>query len=139
MAQFRTGYLQYTIPFDVNVVGTIAEGVQITTANRQAAILLNDFVVFTPATSTVPAYITKATAAQVAAQSATHIVALTDMTIGNGHVPTDLKDYRTSNLVGAQLTTAPVNAETITKKVGLWPIWNWSDIILDADALDCLA
>ena len=107
MAGFRTGYLQRAVPFDVNVVGTIAAGTAITAANRQAAILAGDFVILTPAAAGVPAYITKATAAQVAALQATHIVALTDMTMGTGHVPTDMKDYRSSDLVGATNSIGP--------------------------------
>ena len=136
MATFRTGYLQTAVPFDVNVVGTIAAGTAITAANRRAAILAGDFVVLTPAAAGIPAYITKATAEQVAARQATHIVALTDMTMGTGHVPTDMKNYLPSDLVGATIASAPVNANVATKKVGLYPIWHWDDIIADADGRD---
>ena len=138
MAQFRTAHLQMIVPFDVNVVGTIAAGTQITSGNRKAAILAGDFVVYTPATSTVPAYITKATAAQLAGKTATHIVALTDMVLG-GHAAIDLRDYRVSSLVGANIASAPQDATVSTKKVGLYPIWYWDDIIPDADSLDVLA
>jgi hypothetical protein len=137
MATFRTAHLQYAVPFDVNVVGTVPSGTDITALNRKSAIIAGDFVILTPATSTVPAYITKATAAQVAARQATHIVALTDMTMG-GHVPTDQKDYRPSELVGATIAQAPVDASIPTKKVALYPIFDWSDIIPDADGLDAL-
>lgn len=137
MAQFKTAYLQRMVPFDVAVVGTINEGVEITTANRRAAILLNDFVVLTPASGTTPAYITKATQTQVDAKTATHIMALTDMTISDRKVPTDLKDYRISDLIGA--TTATAAATSRVKKVGLYPILDWNDIVQDADAMDALA
>ena len=136
MAQFRTGYLQVAVPFDVNVVGTIAAGTAITAVNRQAAILAGDFVILTPAAVGVPAYIAKASAAQVAARQATHVVALTDMTMGTGHVPTDLKDYRSSDLVGATIAQAPINTNVANKKVGLYPIWHWDDIVTDADGMD---
>lgn len=138
MAQFKTANLQRIIPLDVNVVGSILAGTEITAANRKAAIVAGDFVVYTPATATIPAYITKATAAQVAAKTATHIVALTDMTI-NGHVPTDTRDYRTSKLIGANIAAAPTDNTVAVKKVGLYPIWQWDDIIPDADGFDVLA
>lgn len=138
MAQFKTAYLQAMVPFDVNVVGTVSAD-PVTATNRKAAILRGDFVVFTPATATVPAYITKATQAQVTAKQATHIVALTDMTIGGGHVPTDLMDYRPSELVAANITAAPTDDTVPLKKVGLYPIWDWADIIPDADGNDVAA
>ena len=136
MAQFRTAYLQRAIPVDVEVVGTVTEGTQVTSANRKAAICRNDFVVYTPATATVHAYITKATEAQVAAKSATHIVALTDQTMEDGHVPTEVADYRPSELTGATVTTAPTGLTGVLKKVALYPIWDWNDIIPDADKND---
>lgn len=137
MAQFKTAYLQRMVPVDAVVVGSVTEGTAVTSANRKAAICRNDFVIYTPATSTVPASITKATQAQVTAKQATHIVALTDMTISDGHVPTDLKDYRPSELVGATKTTAAAAGdEGLVKKVGLYPIWDWADIVQDADQND---
>lgn len=141
MAQFRTAYLQRMIPLDVAVVGTVVEKTDVTSENRKAAICRNDFVVYTPAAGEVPAYITKATEAQVEAKEATHIVALTDMTIGKGHVPTDLKDYRSSELVGATVDAAPEGpvAVGIVKKVGLYPIYEWGDIVQDADKMDTAA
>lgn len=140
MAQFKTAYLQRMIPLDVVVVGAVNEGVEVTSANRKTAICRNDFVVYTPATSTVPASIKKATAAEVTAKTATHIVALTDMTIGDGHVPTDRKDYRPSELVGAtKATAAAAGDDALVKKVGLYPIYEWGDIVPDADGMDVLA
>lgn len=142
MAEFKNAYLQHMVPVDVVVVGTVNEGTTVTSANRKAAICRNDFVVYTPATASLPAYITKATAAQVTAKTATHIVALTDQTIANGHVATDLKDYRSSELVGATNAAAPSSATPAfdkVKKVGLYPIFNWDDIVADADANDVKA
>lgn len=141
MAEFKTAYLQRMIPLDVVVVGTVNEKVDVTSANRKAAICRNDFVKYVPAAGSVPAYITKATQAQVDANQATHIVALTDMTIAKGHVPTDLKDYRSSELVGATSAAAPTGpvATGIIKKVGLYPIYEWGDIVQDADKMDAAA
>lgn len=136
MAEFKTAYLQRAVPVDVNVVGTVNEGVTVTSSNRKAAILRNDFVIYTPATGTVNGYIKKATQAQVDAKQATHIVALSDMTIGDGHVATELKNYASSELVGAQMSTAPENKSTPTKKVALYPIWDYSDIVQDIDKMD---
>lgn len=136
MAKFKTAYLQIMAPFDVVVVGSVTEGTAITSVNRKAAILRGDFVKLVPATATVNAYIAKATEDEVAAKQATHIVALSDMTIGKGGVPTDLKDYKVSDLVGATLAQAPVALTDPLKKVGLWPIFDWNDVIADADALD---
>ena len=137
MAQFKTAYLQRMVPVDAVVVGSVNEGVAVTSANRKAAICRGDFVVYKPATATVPASITKATQTQVTAKTATHIVALTDMTISDGHVPTDVKDYRPSELVGAtKATAAAAGDEALVKKVGLYPIWDWADIVQDADAND---
>lgn len=126
MAEFKTAYLQRAIPVDVNVVGTVSN------PTRKQAILRNDLVVFTPATSTVNAYIKKATSLS----EATHIVALTDMTISDGHVRTDLKNYKPSELIAAQIAAAPTDKTVETKKVGLYPIYDKDDIIVDTDGND---
>lgn len=141
MAEFKTAYLQHMVPLDVVVVGTVTSGTEVTSANRKAAICRNDFVVYTPASGAVPAYITKATAAQVTAKTATHIVALTDMTINHDHVPTERRDYRSSELVGATVTAAPTAAvtEDKIKKVGLYPIFDWGDVVTDPDSNDVKA
>lgn len=138
MAQFRTAKDQYILPLDVAVKGAVGEGTKITSTNRKTAICAGDFVVLTAASGNVPAYITKATAAQLSAKTATHIVALTDQTIGDGHVATDMADYAASDLVGST-TTGSVAAGTPVKKVGLYPIFDWGDIIPDADANDVTA
>lgn len=139
MAEFRTAYLQAMVPFDVAVTGTVAEETAITAANRKAAILRGDLVTLTPATSTRPGYIAKA----AALAAATHMVALTDMTIGGGHAATDLQDYRSSELIGATRAVvsvgAPILATDTVKKVGLYPLWDKNDIILDADGMDLAA
>ena len=132
MAEFRTAHSQKILPLDVAVKGTVTEGTKVTAANRKAAICYGDFVVLTPASGSVPAYITKATAAQVAAKTATHIVALTDQVFG--HFNTEVADYTRSELVGATGTT--ISASTPVKKVGLYPIFDWGDIIKDKDEND---
>lgn len=125
MAHFKTAYLEAAVPVDVVVVGTI------TNPTRKQAILRGDCVKLTPATATVHAYIEKASFA-----NATHIVALTDMTIADGHVRTDLKNYKPSELVAANSIGVPDNKTKETKKVGLYPIFDKYDVVLDADGND---
>jgi len=133
------------VPLDVVAVGAINDWSQITNVTtRKTAIAKQDFVVYTPAVGIegqngyVPAYITKATAAQVAAKTATHIVAQADVTMSGRHVATDLRDYRYIPLVAAQSSSAPTNTSTTLytgvapKKVNLWPIFNWNDVVADA-------
>lgn len=139
MAQFRTAYLQAAFPADVVVVGTVNEGTEVTNSNRKNAICRGDFVVLTPATSTVNAYITKATSAQVTGKTATHIVAQSDMSLSTGHPKTEIADYRYSELVGATKGSAPTDKTDALKKVALYPIWDWNDIVPDADGNDCTA
>ena len=139
MANFKTARHQRMVPFDVAVVGAVGEDVQVTSSNRKTAILRNDYVKLTPESATVSAYIEKATQNMVNAKSATHIVALTDATISDGHVATDLKDYRISDLVGATIAQTPVNKTGTIKKVGLYPILDWNDIYQDTDKNDALA
>jgi hypothetical protein len=128
MAQFRTGRFQATLPIDVAVKGSVVEGTEVTSANRKAAICRNDFVKLVPASGSVPAYIEKATV-----DAATHIVALTDQTIGS-HERKAIGTQDVSELVGA--TGSTVTASTPTKKVGLYPIFDKTDIIADADGND---
>lgn len=139
MASFRTAYLQAMLPLDCAVVGTVNDGTDITSANRKAAIMRGDFVVLTPATATVPAFIKKATAEEVTNGEATHIIALTDQTIGGGYIRTDVFKYAPSDLVGATIAQDPTDNTAVIKKVGLWPIWDWADIIPDVDENDRLA
>lgn len=138
MAEFVNAKSQKILPLDVAVKGTVTEGTKVTSSNRKAAICYGDFVVLTPASGTVPAYITKATEAQVTAKTATHIVALTDQVFN--HFNTEVADYTRSTLVGATVTgTTAVSASSPVKRVGLYPIFDWGDIIKDADANDRLA
>ena len=132
MAEFHTAHNQKILPLDVAVKGSVTEGTAITSSNRKAAICYGDFVVLTPASGTTPAYITKATEAQVTNRQATHIVALTDQVFG--HILTENADYRRSPLVAA--TGSSISASTPVKKVGLYPIFEWGDIIPDADKFD---
>ena len=53
--------------------------------------------------------------------AATHIVALSDETIGGGYVATDRKIYAPSDKVAAS---------TVAKKVGLYPIFDKGDVIV---------
>lgn len=133
MAQFRTAHSQYILPLDVAVKGSVTEGTKVTSSNRKSAICYGDFVKLVPASGTVPAYIQKATAAEVAAKTATHIVALTDQVFG--HISVETGDYTRSDLVGAT-TSSTVAATTPVKRVGLYPIFDWNDVIPDADAND---
>lgn len=107
MAEFKTGYLARAVQLDADVAGEMKVG---------------DFAVYDAAAGSL----TKATSAQVDSKTATHIVALTDMTIGTGHVPTDMKDYKPSDII----------AVGTNKKVALYPIWDWNDIIPSADGTD---
>ena len=108
MAEFKTAQSQAILPLDVIVPSDLKRG---------------DFVVYNPTSKEI----TKATAANITNETATHIVALTDQTISNGYVPTDMRDYRASEKVAASETP---------KKVGLWPIFDWGDIIPAADGSD---
>lgn len=125
MAHFKTAYLEAAVPVDVAVVGTISN------PTRKQAILRGDLVKLVPATSTAVAYIQKASFAD-----ATHIVALTDMTIAGGYVKTDAKNYKPSELVAATIAAAPTTLTAEVKKVGLYPIFDKNDIIKDADGND---
>lgn len=135
MAQFKTAYLQAAFPVDCVVVGSVNEGVEVTSANRKAAICVGDLVTLTAETGTVNAYIQKA--ASLAA--ATHIVAQADMTIGQGHAATDQRDYRYSPLVGATKASAPTAKTDPLKHVALYPIWDKNDVVLDSDGNDISA
>lgn len=132
MAQFKTAHSQKILPLDVAVIGTVTEGTAITSNDRKNAICYGDFVKLVPASGSNPAYIQKATESEVTAKTATHIVALTDQVFG--HIAVEACDYRRSSLVGA--TATAIAASAPVKKVGLYPIFDWGDIIPDADKLD---
>jgi hypothetical protein len=117
-AHFRTGKDQYILPLDVNVEGT---------ANK--ILPIGTLVTLVAATSTIPAYIKEA--ATVAA--ATHMIALSDETIGGGYIATDLKTYAPSGGVKTTVTDGDGTGVTTgtVKKVGVYPLFDKADIILD--------
>lgn len=100
MAHFRTAAGQYILPIDATVAVELVPG---------------DLVVLTPGT---PNAITKATGLT----DATHIVALTDETVGGSYVSVDLKNYKPTGKVAASTSTP--------KRVGLYPIFDKNDIIV---------
>ena len=101
MAHFKTAHSQKILPLDVKVTEELKVG---------------DLVKFTAGTP--------ATIAKVASLSeATHMVALSDETIGGNFVPTDRKIYAPSDKVAA--------SGTAVKKVGLYPLFDKADVIED--------
>lgn len=104
MAHFRTAADQYILPVDTKVAVDLNVG---------------DLVVLTPADGATPANLTKASTLA----AATHMVALSDETIGGNYVPTDRKNYAPSDKVAAS-TTQP-------KRVGLYPLFDKADVIVD--------
>lgn len=98
MAQFKTAKGQHILPLDVKV---------------SAALVVGDLVTYTAGNETIA----KATGLD----TATHIVALSDETIGGGYVRTDNKNYAPSDAVAASTTK---------KKVGLYPIFDKGDVIV---------
>jgi hypothetical protein len=103
MAHFRTGYQQYVLPVDATVAVDLVVG---------------DLVVITPADGSKPAAIAKASTLA----AATHMIALTDETMNGKYVPTDTKNYAPSN---------KVTASTTAKKVGVYPLFDKADVIVD--------
>lgn len=126
MAEFKTAYLQREVPLDLDVV---------VAANGKIP-KVGDFVVVTGETATVQGYMQLATAAQVTNKTATHIIAQSDMTMAKGHVPVELQDYRYSPNVAGTVTAAPTTKTKTWKKVALFKITNWDDIIPAADGSD---
>lgn len=119
MASFRTAYLQRELPLDLDVVGT-------------SPLKVGDLVTVTPETATVTGYMVKA--ATLAA--ATHIIAQSDMTLGYGHVPVELQDYKYSPEVAVTRAEAPTTKTNTWKHVALYQIIDKNDIILAADGSD---
>jgi N-acetylmuramic acid 6-phosphate (MurNAc-6-P) etherase len=103
MAHFRTGYQQHVLPLYATV---------------GADLVIGDLVTVTAASGSTPAAIAKASTLA----AATHMIALSDESVGGNYVPTDLKNYAPSNTV-AKSTTA--------KKVGLYPLFDKADVIVD--------
>ena len=104
MAHFRTAASQYILPVEATVAVDLVVG---------------DLVVLTPANGGTPAAIKKATGLT----DATHMIALTDETIGGSYVPVDMKIYKSTDKVAASTTVA--------KRVGLYPIFDKNDVIVD--------
>lgn len=119
MAGFKTAYLQREVPLDLDVVGA-------------ASLKVGDLVTVTPETGTVQGYMVKA--ASLAA--ATHIIAQSDMTLGYGHVPVEVQDYKYSPEVAVTRAAAPTTKTTTWKHVALYQIVDKNDIILDPDGND---
>lgn len=133
MAGFKTAYLQRSVPVSVVVVGAITSPDGITNAaTRKQAICVGDLVTLVPETATVDGYISKA----ATLSAATHIVAQSDMTVGEGHAATDLRDYRYSDFVAPTNNVAPTDKTKPTKHVALYPIWDKNDVELNADGSD---
>lgn len=117
-AHFKTGKDQHILPLDVNVEGT---------ANKVFPIGTLVTLVF--ATSTVPAYIKEA----ATVDAATHMIALSDETISAGYIATDRKIYTSSGGVKTTVTDGDGTgvSTTTVKKVGLYPLFDKGDVILD--------
>ena len=132
MAEFKTGYLQRAITLDVNVEGTISN------PTRKQAIHRGDLVTLVPANGSVPAYIKKA----ASLSTATHMVALTDQTVGSvDHVHTEVGNYAASEIVAATVVDGDASDVTAAtaKKVGMYPLFDKDDIVLDKDGNDLSA
>lgn len=117
-AHFRTGKDQYILPLDVNVEGA---------ANK--VFPTGTLVTLVVAAGTTPAYIKEA----ATVDAATHMIALSDETVGGGHIATDLKTYAPSGGVKTTVTDgdgASVSTTTV-KKVGLYPLFDKADVIVD--------
>ena len=101
MARFKTAYLQREVP----VMGTLAADVKV-----------GQVVTFSGVNGTAIA----AVANDTAITAGQWIVAQSDMTMGEGHVPVENRDYRYSNVV---------KASTTAKHVALFRIDNPEDIV----------
>lgn len=97
MAHFRTAYDQREIPVDVKVA--------VQTKVGDMVVLADDTITKTNKLA-----------------DATHIVAQSDMTMGYGHVPVELRDHEYNPVVAVSETK---------KKVALYQIVDKTDIILD--------
>ena len=103
MAHFRTGNQQYVLPVDATVAVELKVG---------------DLVVITPANGSTPASIAKASTLA----AATHMIALSDESLGGNFIRTDNKVYA---------PTDKVAASTTVKKVGVYPLFDKADVIVD--------
>lgn len=135
MASFRTAYLQREIPIDVAVKATVQTGDSVDTPAAKAfkvrqtnpdaltAVKVGDMVVLTPATDVLPASIVRT----LSLAEATHIVAQSDATMENGHIP---DNHRYFPMVNGTYATSLL-AATPVKKVALYKITEREDVIID--------
>lgn len=109
---FVTAYLQREIPMDVAVVGS-------------TALRVGQLVTLTASNGVNPASIAAAAGDTEAAvlAAATHIVAQSDVSMGNSHVPVENRDWKYSD-------TVAVTGATVTKNVALYAITDKNDIIV---------
>jgi hypothetical protein len=130
MAEFKTAQSQYVLVLDVNVEGTVEN------PTRKQAIYRNDLVTLVPAAGTTPAYIKKASSLN----AATHMIAHTDQTVGSvDHIHTEVGNYASSEIVAATVASGAAGEKATIKKVGVYPLFEKGDIILDADGNDLSA
>jgi hypothetical protein len=117
---FITAYLQREIPMDVAVVGG-------------TPLRVGQLVTLTPSDGVKPAYIAAAAgdeASDVLA-AATHIVAQSDVSMGQSHVPVENRDWKYVDTVAVTVAAAgSVTATTATKHVALYAITDKNDIIV---------
>ena len=97
-AQFRTAADQYVLPVEATVAKDFVVG---------------DLVVLSNGAITEASSLT----------AATHMIALTDETVGGNYVPVDMKVYKPSNKVAASTTNK--------KRVGLYPLFDKNDVIVN--------
>lgn len=100
MAHFRTGHDQYVLTLDAKV---------------GADLVVGDLVTYTASTNTF--------AKASSLDAATHMIALSDMTIGGNYVPTDKKNYAPSDTVA--------KSASVAKKVAVYPLFDKADVIVD--------
>lgn len=97
-AQFRTAADQYILPIDVTVTGDHVVGDLVTLSNGNIS-------------------------AASSLATATHMIALTDETVGGSYIAVDLKNYKPEGKVKA--------STTVKKRVGLYPLFNKDDVIVN--------
>ena len=104
---FNTAYLQREIPIEVVVVSPDANPLHV-----------GQLVVLEPADADTPAYVRVApgTDKTTVLTNATHIIAQSDMTMGDSHVPVEQRDYRYSDAVAATVLNGATPTATSPKK-----------------------
>ena len=110
-AKFRTAFGQKEIPLDIVVVGDLHVG---------------QLVTLVAAASGKPAYLQAATTKD----TATHIIAQSDMTMEYGHIPVENRDYKYSDVVSKTVDAAgSVSSTSVSKKVAVFAIIDKEDVI----------